>query len=225
MKMANGTGSIEEVRKKLTYTHDLISTSYHEAGHAVYGLLHFVKVPSVFVFQNKKNKRIEGFCHYESPTEIKGVLDLSLRNELVKNEICLKYAGLTAEKYHFKTVSGSDKFPMFLRDGSSDDTLSAAALIRTYDLVPPGRKRYSFKKKLIKDTLEDLKDNWDAVTLVAHALFQKKRLSYWDLKKLLTKKTNDKEFWKEQFKAINYLFDNIEGLDEKDLKSLIYNGV
>jgi hypothetical protein len=217
----NGVGSIDQVRKKLTYTHDLISTSYHEAGHAVYGLLHFMKVPSVYVFENKKNKRIEGFCHYESVKELSEVQDIDLFAEQLKAEICIKYAGLTAEKYHFKTISGSDKFPMFLKDGSSDDTLSAAALIKQYEVVPPGRKRYAFKKKMITETLRDLQENWDAVTLIAHGLFQKKRLSFPEIEKLLSKKTDNKEFWKEQFKTIHFIFDNIEGLDEKDLKSIL----
>ena len=217
----NGVGSIDQVRKKLTYTHDLISTSYHEAGHAVYGLLHFIKVPSVYVFENKKNKRIEGFCHYESSIEIPDIKDSVLQTDRVKAEIRLKYAGLAAEKYYFKTICGSDKFPLFLRDGSSDDTLSAAALIRTYDLVPPGRKRYAFKKKLIKETLEDLQDNWDAVTVVAHALFQKKRLSYLDLRKLLTKKTNDPEFWKQNLDVLDVIFDKQKPLDEKGLKYIL----
>ena len=217
----NGVGSIDQVRKKLTYTHDLISTSYHEAGHAVYGLLHFMKVPSVYVFENKKNKRIEGFCHYESVKELSDIQDVALFNEQLKHEICIKYAGLTAEKYHFKTICGSDKFPMFLRDGSSDDTLSAAALIKKYDFVPPGRKRYAFKKKMITETLHELRDNWDAVTIIAHGLFQKKRLGFFEIQKMLLRNSDNKEFWKEQFKTIHYIFDNCEGLDEKDLKSIL----
>jgi hypothetical protein len=217
----NGVGSIDQVRKKLTYTHDLISTSYHEAGHAIYGLLHFMKVPSVYVFENKKNKRIEGFCHYESAKDTQDIKDSVLRLEQVKAEICLKYAGLASEKYHFKTISGSDKFPMFLRDGSSDDTLSAAELIKSYDLAPPGRKRYALKKKLIRATLTDLRENWDAVTLIAHALFQKKRLSYLDIKKLLTTKTNDPEFWRQNFHVIDRIFDKQKPLDENGLKYIL----
>lgn len=220
--MANNiVGSLDQVRKRLTYTTDLISTSYHEAGHTVYGLLHFMKVNSVWVVENKKCKRVEGFTHYELPVDLSELKDSALCVEVIKAEICLKYAGLTAEKYHFKSISGSDKYPLFLRDGSSDDTLTAAALLREYNLVPSGKKRYNFKKKLIKNTLEDLRDNWDAVTVIAHALFKKKRLSYMSLKKLLTNHTNDPEFWKQNFYILDSIFDKQQPLDEKEIKSIL----
>jgi hypothetical protein len=221
--MANNVvGSLDQVRKRLTYTTDLISTSYHEAGHTVYGLLHFMKVNSVWVFENKKCKRVEGFTHYELPVDFSELKDFALCAEIIKSEICLKYAGLAAEKYHFKSISGSDKYPLFLRDGSSDDTLTAAALLREYNLVPPGKKRYNFKKKLIKNTLEDLQDNWDAVTIIAHALFKKKRLSYMSLKKLLTKHTNDPEFWKQNFYILDSIFNKQQPLDEKEIKYILF---
>lgn len=218
----NIVGSLDKVRKRLQYTTDLISTSYHEAGHTIYALLHFMRVYSVWVSENKKCKRIEGICYYELPVELSEIEDSAILTEIVKSEIRFKYAGLTAEKYHFKSISGSDKYPLFLRDGSSDDTFAAAALIREYNLVPPGKKRYNFKKKLIKETLKDLRDNWDAVTVVAHALFKKKRLSYMSLKKLLTTKTNNPEFWKLNFSNLEAIFNKQAPLDEKELKSILF---
>lgn len=185
---------------------ELLYTTYHEAGHAIYALLHGIKVPSVYVFENKKNKRVEGFCLYEFDKKLPEIEDEVLLAERLHSEICVYYAGLIAEKYHFKNISGSDKFPMFLREGSSDDTLSAAALVKQYNIALPGRKRYSYKKKLIKETLIELQTHWDAVTLVSHALFQRKKLSYYDLRVLLTRKTKDKEFWKGQFKIIDHNF-------------------
>lgn len=217
----NVVGDLDQVRKRLQYTTDLISTSYHEAGHTIYGLLHFMKIHSVWVFENKKCKRIEGFTHYELPAELSEI-NKTICTNIVKAEICLKYAGLAAEKYHFKSISGSDKYPLFLRDGSSDDTFAAAALIKEYDLVPPGKKRYNFKKKLIKETLKDLQDNWDAVTVVAHALFKKKRLSYMSLKKLLITQTNNPEFWKQNFSILDTIFNKQAPLDEKELKSILF---
>jgi hypothetical protein len=216
----NGVGTIDNIRKKITKTHELISTSYHEAGHTVYALLHGMKVDSVCVFQNKKNKRVEGFTHFDSP-DIEELKDEALISYLVNSEICVRYAGLVAEKHHFKTISGSDKFPMFLRDGSSDDTLTAAALIRQYHVVQPGKKRYAYKKRVIKETLHLLQEYWEDVTLVSHALFQKSRLNYSELKTLLTKKSPNRKYWKEQFSTINYISENHETLDEKTLKSIL----
>jgi hypothetical protein len=218
--MTTGTGTIGDIRKKVTKTHELISTAYHESGHTVYALLHHMRVQSVCIFEDKKSKRIHGFTHYDSP-EISTIKDFELRNTLILNEIKLSYAGLTAEKYHFKCITGSDKFPMFLKDGSSDDTLSAAALIKKYNLAPPGRKRYNFKQKLIRETLHEQQQHWDAVTVIAHALFQHKKLNYQDLRELLTKKTRNKKFWKEQFKSISFISDNAASLDENDLKSIL----
>lgn len=218
----NGVGSLDQVRKKLTYTTDLISTSYHEAGHTVYGLLHFMKISSVWVVENKKLKRFEGFCHYEIGLDLSEIKDSVICAERVKAEVCLKYAGLAADRYHFKSISGSDKYPLFLRTGSSDDILEAAALIREYNLAPPGKKRYNFKNKLIKETSKDLQDNWDAVTIVAHTLFKKKRLSYISLKKLLTTQTNDPGFWKHNFSILESIFNKQNPLDEKELKYILF---
>lgn len=213
----NGKGSISNIRKKITYIHEMISTSYHEAGHAIYSLLYGMRVSYVRIFRNKKNKRVQGFCHYETP-DFDLLEDPDLVFSLVDREIGIKYAGLTAEKYHFKIISGSDKFPIFLRDGSSDDTLSAAALIRQYSIALPGKKRYSYKKKKINQVLSSLKEYWDDVTLLSHLLFKKKRLSFFDIKKLLLKKSPNKKFWACQFKVIADIFDKNMHLDEKYLK-------
>lgn len=216
----NSVGSIGDIRKKTHQIHEFISTSYHEAGHTVYGLLRCMKIESVYMFEDKKSKRIEGFTHYNSP-ELSSIKDSTLFDERLNAEICLSYAGLAAEKHHYKTASGSDKFPLFLREGSSNDTLSASALLQKYDHIASGKKRYEYKKKLIKEVSLDLQDNWDAVTVVAHALFQKKKLYFSDLKSILTRKTKNKEFWKSQLKNISYIYDNASSLDEKELKYML----
>jgi len=215
--------SIADIRKKSTYTQDLICTSYHEAGHAIFTLLHNMRVPLINLFENKTNKRVEGYCRYETPIELEDIKDPELFNYQLIAEIKIKYAGLAAEKYHFKTVSGSDKFPMFLRYGSSDDTLSAAALIKQFNLVAPGKKRYNYKQKLIKDTTQLLIEHWDAVVLISHRLFQKKKINYQQLKNILTKKTKNTEFWKNKFKKIEFIFKNLDELDELKIKPIFIN--
>lgn len=215
--MANSKGSISDIRKKITRTHDLISTSYHEAGHAIYSLLCGMRVPYVCVFINKKNKRVQGLCHYELP-DLDKLQDPQVIYTLVNNEIGIKYAGLTAEKYFFKIICGSDKFPKFLKDGSSDDTLEAARLIRKYNVVSPGKKRYDFKKKKINQVLHELQYYWDDVTSLAHLLFTKKRLYFSDIRNILIKKSPNNKFWKQQLKIISDIFDKDMHLDEKYLK-------
>lgn len=217
---SNSTGSIGSIRKKFHETHELISTAYHEAGHTIYGLLHLMNVESVLVFTDKKSKRIEGFMHY-NPTDLNAIQDLTLFNDRLHAEICLSYAGLVAEKRFFKMISGSDKFPMFLREGSSHDTSEARALFQKWGLCKSGRERYNYKQRLVKQINLELVEHWDAITLVAHSLFKKKRLYFSELQDLLTKKSKDKQFWKEQFKAINHLYKNGEVLDEKEIKSIL----
>ena len=218
--MAKGTRSLSYIRKKVTLTHETISAAYHEAGHAIYTLLCGMKVPFVHVYQNKKTKRIEGVCQYEIP-DFTIVKDPILFYTLVNVEIGIKYAGLTAEKYHFKTLSGSDKFPMFLRDGSSDDTLSAAALIRQYNLAKPGKDRYTYKKKMISFILKQLKEYWQDVVLISHALFGHKKIFFDKIKKILTKKSQNKKFWKDKFKSIIELDQSYETLDEENMKIIM----
>jgi len=209
--MANRTDS----KNNAAFTHNLISTSYHEAGHTIYGLLHLAKIESVQVFPTKKDK-VDGLTHFDFLTS-ENLSSEDLINYAAISEICIMYAGMTAEKYHFKTISGSDKFPLFLKDGSSDDTKRAAELIKQYKLSQPGKLRYRFKKNLISKTLQELKSNWESVNCVAHGLFQKKRLYYSDLKKILSN-TENKKFWREQFKLIDRIYDNTGSIDEKFLR-------
>lgn len=204
--MANsGAGSIKEFRKKVSKTYDSISTAYHESGHTIYGLLYLIKIESVFIYEDKKVKRIHGITYYDSP-ELNKITHKDGLSDRIYAEIGLSYAGLVAEKYQFKLISGSDKFPSFLKDGSADDTLEASALIKKYNMVPPGRKRYEFKKNIIKNVGVELQNNWDAVTLIAHALFQKKQLNFLEIKNILIKKSKKKKFWKEQFKKISVIY-------------------
>lgn len=201
--MVKNKGSIEEIRKKVTKTYDLISTNYHEAAHAVYALLHFMRVSSVFIYEDKKNKRIYGTTYYDYPGDFDSITDPELLNYLIKSEIGVNYAGLIAEKALFKTLSGSNRIPMFIMDGSSEDNKAAAKIIKQYNLAPPGRKRYLFKQKLCREVLSELCIHWDAVSIVAHGLFRYHKLDYQDLKNLLIKKTRNKKFWKEQFKKLD----------------------
>lgn len=218
--MAKGT-AIGEIRKKVTKTHEFISTSYHEAGHTIYALLHLMRVSSVSVYEDKKLKRIHGITYYDYPNEFELIEDPDLLNILVRADVGMSYAGLIAEKTLFRSISGSTQTPMFISDGSTDDNKGAREIIKKYNLAPPGRKRAAYKAKLMREVRHELHAHWEAVTIVAHTLFRHRKLTYSDLQDLLTKKSRNKKFWKEQFKKISYFYDNNENLDEKDLKSIL----
>ena len=212
-------GSIAEIRKKFHKTHELIATSYHEAGHVIYGLLYHLKITSVIVFEDKKSKRIAGLTHYDSRS-LKDIDDSKLFHYFLNAEICFRYAGLSAEKYYFKMISGSENLPMFLKEGSSDDTNVAGKLIAEYQIGEPGKDRALLKKQLNKHTSTILINYWSDVSLISHSLFKKKELSYNDLYFLLTSRSKNKKFWKSQFKAIDKLY-SIEALDNADLRLIV----
>jgi hypothetical protein len=219
--MPKRSKSIEEVRKKISQTQETILTSWHESGHVIYALLRYMKVESVQVFQAKKSKRIDGFTYYIA-NDLNKVEDPDLLDKLVHAEIGLSYAGLAAEKCYFKYSSGSDRFPMVL-NGASDDLKSATNLIIKYQLCPPGRKRYNYKQRIIREVLSELQEHWDAVQIVAHALFKHKRLSFEELQRLIIKKSKNREFWKEQFKVINKFYEIDDNLKELQLKTLLFD--
>lgn len=212
------TGTVTSVTQKLSQDYELISTCYHEAGHTVSGLLNFMKIPAVTV--NYADKRVEGFTHYELMGQ--EVSNSNIMDFLVLSEINISYAGLAAEQIFYKEICGAEKLPMMLKEGSSRDLESVADLIKKNNLAPPGRKRHLYKKKLIKEVRHSLEEHWDAVTLISHALYKKRKLYFDDLKALLTKKSNNKEFWKNKFREINILVNSSEELDEKEIRYILF---
>lgn len=201
----------------MSQNHAYISTCYHEAGHAVCGLLRFMKVPDVSVF---KNRRISGETNYEQMTDEQSA-DPNYKNFQIKSDIFINYAGLMAEKIFYQDVTGSRIFPKVLKEGVWADIEAIAKIIKTNDLAPAGRKRTLFKKKMQREVRTLLEQHWDVVKIVAHALFEKKRLTHNELKKIICRKTSNKKFWKKQFAYINEFVDKSKALDNKDLKIII----
>jgi len=109
-------GKINEVRKKLAKMHEMISTSYHECSHVLYGILYFIEITKVELIE-ESNGRISGFTHFNS-FEPKDFDNLALLKQIAINDIGLRYAGLAGEKIFLKKISGSDNFPFVLKDGS-----------------------------------------------------------------------------------------------------------
>lgn len=214
----SNSNSLNNIRKRMHKTYSLIFTSYHEAGHVIYSLLHFIRVDSVLLYEY--NRKTAGITHYDPIINIDYVHDQCLFNYLLNSEICMYYAGLVSEKIHYKNISGSDKFPNDLKSGSEFDTVHVSNLIKKYNLVKPGKKRSLFKKNLIKKISHILQKYWSDVCIIAHSLFEKKKLDFLDLKLNLITKSKNKQFWKLQFKTINKLF-NFKSLDENKIKIIL----
>ena len=220
--MAKNSNSIGEVRKKATKTHELIFTSHHEAGHTIYALLHIMYVCSVCVYENKKLKRILGTTYYDTfYDDFDSVKDPILLNKLILTEISMNYAGVMAERHLFKSISGSEQVPKYITSGSFDDNENTAKIISQYNLAEPGKKRYAYKQKICRKVHATLQNNWDAVSIVAHELYKRRKLEYIDLKILLTTKTINTKFWKEQFKKIDYIRNN-QPIEEQYLTDILF---
>lgn len=220
--MANqSVWSAESIQKRALRSYELLTAAYHEAGHTVYGLLHFMQITSVAIHSNVHKDGEDGVTCFEVITDYVDDKNSELFKQLTKFEIGLYYSGFCAERIYFKNVAGVEKYPYFLRDGSADDVADAALLIRKNNLAPAGKKRYNFKQNMIKETITSLEQNWADVVIVSHALFQRRRLYYSDLKSLLLKKSPNKSFWKTQFKNIEYICNNKSTLDIKKLKTIV----
>jgi hypothetical protein len=193
-----------DILRKEAYNSEWISVSWHEAGHCIYALLHHRKVTSVRVYLDKDIDRIVGETNYDGLC-IDDIHDNIARKEYIDCDIGLSYAGLIAEKRHYKLSSGSDVFPAVLYDAYYDSR-DASKLIVKYDVAPPGKARINYKARIKRKVAKELEANWNDVSLIAHALFKRKRLSLDDLRGILTKKSDDNEGWKERFVEINDLY-------------------
>lgn len=205
------------VVNKQAHDYELIAMAYHEAAHTICGLYNFMRVYSVCVMSDKYE---HGNTLYEvyDPDNIDNKL---LAKILLIYEVQTLYAGLVGEKLYYQDICGSNKFPMHLRIGSSDDIQDAAKLINKYNLASPGKARFLFKKQIQNDTASILIDYWEDIKLISHMLYKHKELNEGDLKHFLTRYSENKEFWKNRFKAIKIIYNNIADLDEKYLKEIL----
>lgn len=217
-----GIGSASDIRKKLSFNHELILTCYHEAGHTIAGLLNYLIISSVGIeLSDKKKTTDSGYTHFDYILDPEQTISYELNYKLLMSELKLNYGGLAAETIFYKDFCGSDKLPMVLKFGSYVDRDRVAEIIVKNNLAPPGKKRYAFKKKVFEQTRRALEDNWTDVKLVSHALFAKRKLYYTDLKELLLKKSDNKQFWKDQFKIIEILADASKLNDEEIVKKYL----
>jgi|ERR1700722_3634790 len=212
--------SIKDVRNQ-SYDYELIAMSYHEAGHAICALSNFLQVIDVSVMTPKTNMGYTNWYIYDA----NDVKDEDLRKVLFIAEVQALYAGLLAEKMYYKDICGSDDFPMHLRAGSSEDTTTASSIIRKNNLAKSGRQTHLFKKQMKCDVEEFLQEHWEEVKIVAHALYKKTRLSHDELKYLLTRKTEYRDFWKDKFKKLKIIHNDKTPPLEETVKDIVLENV
>jgi len=205
--------SLSNIRKKQSYDYELIAQSYHESGHAVCALHNYMKVINVDVMNERSNN--DGKTEYLS-IEIEELGEEDIQKAILYFDLQIYYAGLVAEKLYYKDICGSDQFPMHLRIGSSNDLYNASEIIKKSNFAAAGKERFLFKKKVQKEVNDLLIKYWSDVKLVAHYLYKKKKLNFDELKNILTRKSENKDFWKTRFKVMKIIHDT-STINELDL--------
>lgn len=211
--------SYSDLKFRQAKDYELIALAYHEASHAIMATFHFMKIIYVRIANEKE---MDGLTEWENLYEPAYIIqDIQLEKLIVSNEIDIFYAGYVGEKIYYKDISGSDRFPQTLKYGSENDIAKASTLIKKYNLAEPGKVRSKLKKNIQTAIYKLLSENWDAVKQVAHALYQKRKLNFEDLKNILIKKTKNKLLWKEKYKQIELLYEHKEKINESELKIII----
>jgi len=206
---------------RLSHEFELITTAFHEAGHTVSGFLNLMKIQSVCIGSkmDRDSGKDLGYTNFVIAIDARYVQDMNLYKSLLMREIYVNYAGLAAEKLLYKDVCGTYNIPMILKAGSYMDRDRCAEIIADNNLAPPGKKRYSFKKRALQHSIDQLEDSWSDVKLIAQTLLKKKRLSFDQLRSLLVNKSQHKDFWKDHFKILNRLYAKCHVMDEIDFRS------
>jgi hypothetical protein len=201
---------------KLAREFEVIAVCYHESGHVLFGLLRCLKITSVMV---SYSQAVEGITHYlgiERPDLTPDIIDT-----LARDEVRMSYAGLVAEQLYYRDICGSAKFPSILKEGWSNDIKAASDVIKTHNLALPGKQRVALKRQVQKELHAMMIEHWSDLKLISHALYKTKRLSLEDLKLLLTKKSNKRQYWKERFKTIEMLFDQSKTIDNTEIRIIL----
>jgi hypothetical protein len=193
--------------KRMSIEHERITTAYHESGHTICALSNYIMIYSIAIFFNKNSKKKDlGFTHCEYLDYTEEKYSDELVRAVIESEIIMNYGGLAAEKLLYKDICGNSKIPMVMKYGSHYDTDKIAELISKYNLVPPGKIRSLYKKRLLSETQDLLEDLWLDVKLISHALIDRKKLFTYDLKEILTTDSENKTYWKSKFKDLENLY-------------------
>lgn len=178
--------------------YDLIGSCWHEASHAIIATYNYFYVYNIVV-------SITSNVDYYMPSD--GIFDdVELKKLVAILQVQLLYAGSVGELLYYKEACGSLTYPKHLMKDWGYDIEHSSAIIRSNDLAIPGKRTFLFKKQVKYEVSKILLDHWDDVRLLSHLLYKKKKLSYQDLKHILTRKSYNKEFWRSRFRGITEIY-------------------
>ena len=203
---------------ELDLFYDKLSICYHESSHCIISILSFMQPDTIELTSIPEP---EGACKCFYFKNLKDIEDYNLFKYLFDKDICMRSAGMLGERLLYKKLTNIKVFPNILKSHSREDIKDIANLFKTYNIASPGKKRQIYKNKLIRETSNLLEIYWVDVILLAQSLFQRKKLNYLDIKSILVKKSENRNFWKLQFKKIERIFKNLERLAEVDIMAII----
>ena len=176
-------------------------TCYHEAGHVISSILNLIQVNRVSVVFGSNSSGETNIKYIFAPS-------LKLGNTfncmVITSRLCMLAAGHVAEKIFYKNTYGED-IPSCHTYGARYDEITASALIRKWDLAPPGIERKKIKELIKNKVTASLSEHWIDLSAIANMLYLKKEISHNDIRNCLLGIPNKKQFWLSRLNGIEEL--------------------
>jgi hypothetical protein len=197
--------SIHYIKSKIFSEYDKISTSYHEVGHIICAIYHYLKPHELKIFKEADNYHYEGIAVYESYSDFLSKARKQDVKKLCYSEISISYAGTVAERLLFSRISGKNKLLKVLHGFSTEDFKEVNYIINKYNLAKPGRLRKRLKSKITTYTENVLTTFWQDVELLSYKLISKGSLKEKEIRSLLVNESTNKKVWTHRYKVIDQL--------------------
>jgi len=155
--------------KQNNIDYNLIVTCYHEAGHIVLAMRNSILPKACQVMQGKRiiaNTTLVYFNKIKKP---------ALRKNIMLGTAKTYAAGIAAEEIFFDKIVGK-RLPVNLREGWSSDRYLLQKILTSLEKRTHARAR--LREKIHKIARQQVIEDWHIVTNLAHALYDKKALSY-----------------------------------------------
>lgn len=154
--------------------YNLIVTCYHEAGHIVAALRNFILPLECQVMKGNQIDANTTLKYFIIPKNS----DAKLYRQLLMSRLHTYAAGIVAEEIFFNLIVGKS-LPRNLRHGWHKDRIEFLSALKKTEKNPATRTR--MREKIFKQTRQVLEKDWHIVIALAHALYDKKFLSFEDI--------------------------------------------
>jgi hypothetical protein len=170
--------------------YEIMFTCYHEAAHAVIGLVNNIYISKLFV-----KKDGSGFADFKRINPGKRFGKRKNKN-LSFAWIYFNYAGIEADKFLFYKLTKSKKYPNTFKYQSGEDIICINKEINKYKLTTD-KNNLSFRKRMANITRKMVVDNWDDIVLLSQYLYnsKNKKILYNDIKEILINYSLNNKNW------------------------------